>query len=427
MVGTSSPQIWFAAGVRTPFAKIDGPLGKFDAVSLSVPVVRHMVGQLRGASPDFAIWGTVVPNLTWSNIGREVLMDAGVSPTIPAFSTVMACSTSMVGAIEAAGMIDGVNRNLALVGGVESMSRVQIGLGQSLSDWIRKFQQARSLGRKVAHVTDLKVGDIRLYIPAISNRTTGMSMGEHTEITAREWKIAREDQDRIAFDTHARANAAWNSGFFDDLVIPVGDLARDAIPRVDTSLEKLAKLPPSFDRTSGHGTLTAGNSSPLTDGAASLWVASEAGLDRLPAGVARARLVDWEIASIDLQTEGLLMAPAFAIPRLLARNQLTYADIDLWEIHEAFAAQVLAHIKALESSDFLARKVGMTQTLGTVARERINPNGGSIALGHPFGATGARILSQTVKELSTGAKGRRAIVSICADGGQGSVVLLEAG
>ena len=423
---SNNHDIWFAAGVRTPFAKVDGLLGKFDAISLSVPVVRHMIDQLKGATPDFAVWGTVVPNLTWSNIAREILMDAGVAPTIPAFSTVMACSTSMMGAIEAAGMINGVNRNLALVGGVESMSKIQLGLGQSLSDWIRKFQQARSLGQKVSHVSDLKAGDIRLYIPAVSNRTTGMSMGEHTEITAKEWGVGREAQDQVAFESHTRAVAAWNAGFFDDLVIPVGDLTRDAIPRTDTSLEKLAKLPPSFDRTSGRGTLTAGNSSPLTDGAASLWVASEAGLAKLPANIAKAKLVDWEIASVDLRTEGLLMAPAFAIPRLLARNGLTYADIDLWEIHEAFAAQVLAHIEALESSDFLSQKVGVNGVLGAFPRERLNPNGGSIALGHPFGATGARILSQTVKELSTRAPGQRAVVSICADGGQGSIVLLEA-
>jgi acetyl-CoA C-acetyltransferase len=421
------PEVWFAAGVRTPFAKVDGALGKFDAVGLSVPVVRHMIDRLHGGAPDFAVWGTVVPNLTWSNIAREVLMDAGVASMIPAFSTVMACSTSMIGAIEAAGMIDGVNRNLALVGGVESLSRVQLGLGQSLSDWIRKLQQARSLGQKVSHVSDLKLGDIKLYLPSVSNRTTGLSMGEHTEITAKEWNVTREEQDRIALESHQRAVAAWDQGFFDDLVIPIGDLRRDAIPRPDTSLEKLAKLPPSFDRVSGRGTLTAGNSSPLTDGAAGLWVASQAGLAELPADVHKAKLVDWEIAAVDLRTEGLLMAPAFAIPRLLARNGLTYADIDLWEVHEAFAAQVLAHIKALESPDFLRNKAGVEEGFGAVLRERINPNGGSIALGHPFGATGARILSQTVKELSSRPSGQRAIVSICADGGLGSVALMEAG
>ncbi len=421
-----SNEIWLAAGVRTPFAKVDGPLGIFDAISLSVPVVRHMVDQLHGAAPDFAVWGTVVPNLTWSNIAREVLMDAGVAPTIPAFSTVMACSTSMIGAIEAAGMINGVSRNLALVGGVESLSRIQLGLGQSLSDWIRKFQQARSLGQKVSQVSDLRLDDIKLYIPSVSNRTTGMSMGEHTEITAKEWDVQRDEQDQVALESHQRAIAAWDRGFFDDLVIPIGDLRRDTIPRADTSLGKLAKLPPSFDRTSGRGTLTAGNSSPLTDGAASLWVASQAGLAKLPTDVYRAKLIDWEIASIDLRTEGLLMAPAFAIPRLLARHALTYADIDIWEIHEAFAAQVLFHIKALDSREFLRTKAGVAMDFGTFPRERINPNGGSVALGHPFGATGARILSQTIKELSSRPAGQRAIVSICADGGQGSVVLLEA-
>jgi acetyl-CoA C-acetyltransferase len=420
-------EVWFAAGVRTPFAKVDGALAQFDAIGLSVPVVRHMIDRLDGGAPDFAVWGTVVPNLTWSNIAREVLMDAGVAPTIPAFSTVMACSTSMIGAIEAAGMIDGVNRNLALVGGVESLSRVQLGLGQPLSDWLRKFQQARSLGQKISHVSDLKLADVRLYIPSVSNRTTGMSMGEHTEITAKDWNVTRDEQDRIALESHRRSVAAWDRGFFDDLVIPFGDLRRDTIPRTDTSVEKLAKLPPSFDRTSGRGTLTAGNSSPLTDGAASLWVASHAGLARLGADIPRARLVDWEIASVDLRKEGLLMAPAYAIPRLLARNRLTYADIDLWEIHEAFAAQVVFHIKALESLEFLRQKVGVETAFGAFPRERMNPNGGSVALGHPFGATGARILSQTVKELSTRPAGQRAIVSICADGGQGSVVLMEAG
>jgi len=190
---------------------------------------------------------------------------------------------------------------------------------------------------------------------------------------------------------------------------------------------KLAKLPPAFDRASGLDTLTAGNSSPLTDGAASIWVASQVGLAKLPSTAYRAKLVDWEIAAIDLRTEGLLMAPAFAIPRLLARHGLTYGDIDIWEIHEAFAAQVLAHIKALESPEFLRQKAGVAMEFGAFPRERMNPNGGSIALGHPFGATGARILSQTVKELASKPAGQRAIVSICADGGQGSVVLLEAG
>jgi len=418
-------EVWFACGVRTPFAKVDGALSKLDAIELSVPVAQAMQARLKTGQPDFAVWGTVVPNLTWSNIAREVLMDSGLPPTIPAYSTIMACSTSMIGAIEAAGMVDGDGRNLALVGGVESMSRVQIGLGVKLSDWVRKFQQARSLGQKVSHLTELKPGDVRLYIPAVTNRTSGMSMGEHTEITVKEWGIAREPQDQLALLGHQRAVAAWERGFFDDLVIPVGEAKRDTIPRKETSLEKLAKLPPAFDRTSGKGTLTAGNSSPLTDGAAAIWVASKAGLNKLPSSTPRVRLVDWEIASLDFRVEGLLMAPAFAIPRLLARHDLRLEDIGLWEIHEAFTGQVLFHIKALEDRKFLKDRAGVDRDIGAFPRERLNPNGGSVALGHPFGATGARILSQAIKELAAMPAGTRAIVSICADGGQGSVVLLE--
>ncbi|CAN5695141.1 acetyl-CoA C-acetyltransferase [soil metagenome] len=420
------PDIWLAAGVRTPFTKIDAQLARLDAIALSVPVVRHMVSQLAGGRPDFAVWGTVIPNLTWSNIAREVLLDSGVDPTIPAFSTIMACSTSMAAAIEAAGMIDGRGRDLALVGGVESMSHIHIGLSIPLSDRIRAVQQARSLGDRVKALSQLKFSDLRLFIPRVANRTTGLSMGEHTEITAKDWELTRADQDAVALASHQSAVAAWEKGFFDDLVILAGEATRDTIPRKDTSLEKLAKLPPAFDRTSGKGTLTAGNSSPFTDGAAGLWVASEAGLARLPKSIPRVKLVDYEVISIDLAHEGLLMAPAYGVPRLLARNGLTYADIGLWEIHEAFAAQVLAHIKAWESPEFLETKAGVTAAMGAFPRERVNPNGGSLALGHPFGATGARILSQAVKELAGRPNGERAIVSICADGGQGTMALLEA-
>lgn len=422
----SHPQAWIASGVRTPFAKVDGALAGHDAIGLSVPVVQAMLQRLDGATPDFAVWGSVVPNLTWSNLAREVLMEAGAPATITAFSTIMACSTSMIGAIEAAGMLNDSSRQLALVGGVESMSRVQIGLGQTLSDWLRKFQKTKTPSEKLQHIASLKLADVGLYIPSVTNRTTGKSMGEHTEVTAKEWNIPRAAQDESALSSHKNSVAAWERGFFDDLVIPIGETKRDGIPRKDTTLEKLGKLPPAFDRASGKGTLSAGNSSPLTDGAAAIWVGTEAGLAKLPKGTPRVKLLDWEIAAIDFRHEGLLMAPAFAIPRLLERQGLTYNDVGLWEIHEAFSAQVLFHIKAMEDVAFLREKAGVKAVLGTFPRERVNPNGGSVAIGHPFGATGARILSQAVKELAAMPSGTKAIVSICADGGQGSVVLLEA-
>jgi acetyl-CoA C-acetyltransferase len=288
---------------------------------------------------------------------------------------------------------------------------------------VRGFASARTLGERLKRLGSIPLKQ-PLWIPKVVNRTSGLSMGEHTEITAKEWGIGREEQDQLALASHQGAIKAWDEGFFDDLVIPTFGVDRDNIPRRDTSLEKLAKLKPAFDRTSGKGTLTAGNSSPLTDGAAGLWVGTEAAIARLP-NRPKARLVDFEVAAVDFMKEGLLMAPAFAVPKLLARHGLTYADIDLWEIHEAFTAQLAFHIKAWESADFLRDRAGVEPNFGPFPRDRINPTGGSTALGHPFGATGARILGQAIKELSRRPKGGRAIISICADGGLGTVALLQ--
>ena len=424
MTSKTSPA-WLVSGLRTPFARVDGALRGRDALELSVPVAQAMAAQLAaGDRPDFLVWGTVVPSLHWSNIARELVVQAKLDPATPAFSTVLACSTSMVAVFEAAGML-GNGVDVALCGGVESMSRVQIGLRQGLSDFIRRFSQARSFGEKVDRLGELRWSEVRLHIPAVKNRATGKSMGEHCEEMAKQWNIARADQDRVALQSHQRAVQGLAGGFFDDLVVAVDGTAKDGLPRADSSAEKLASLKPAFDRSSGKGTITAGNASPLTDGAAGVWVASDAGLERLPAGRPRARLVDWEIAAVDIFNEGLLMAPAYAIPRLLARHGLTLDAIDLWEIHEAFAAQVLCNVAALESEDFLRDKVRVEARLGRFPWERMNPHGGSVAIGHPFGATGARILSQAVKELAAMGPGKRAVVSICADGGLGTVALLE--
>jgi len=250
-------------------------------------------------------------------------------------------------------------------------------------------------------------------------------MGEHTEDMAKTWNVSRREQDELALESHQRAIAAQDRGFFADLIIPLDGTGRDHFPRRDTSMEKLARLKPAFDRTSGRGTLTAGNSSPLTDGAAAIWVATDEGLSRLPSATPRVQLVDFEIAAIDIFNEGLLMAPVTAIPRLLARHGLRFDDIALWDIHEAFSARVACHIGALEDKKYVREKAGVEHTFGIFPRDRMNPNGGSVALGHPFGATGARILSQAVKELAAMPQGSRGIVSICADGGLGTVALLR--
>src|SRR5262249_40586232 len=273
--------IYFASGVRTPFSKVDGALAAYDAIELSVPVVHAMAARLKpGTRADMMLWGSVVPNLGWSNIAREIWLDAKLDPTVPAYSVVLACASSVTAAIAAGGMLHEGVRELAVVGGAESLSRVQIGLNQKLSDWLRHFLQARSLGARLETFSELHWNNIRLHIPAIVNRTTGKSMGEHTEETAKEWHISRESQDEWALKGHQRVIAARVRGFFDDLIVAVGAVEHDTIPRNDTSMEKLARLPPAFDRISDRGTLTAGNSSPLTDGAASVWVATKAGLSR---------------------------------------------------------------------------------------------------------------------------------------------------
>lgn len=406
-------------GKRTPFVKAGGQYAEHDAIALSKPVVQAMAKEAR---PDFLGWGQVIPSPSISNLGRDLLQEAGLDPEIPAFSTVLACSTSMMATIQAAGMLGKGGTHLALIGGVESMSHVPIAL---------KAKKAQSLAalfaRNPAEATNmfnaLKPDDFDLPVRGWANRISGRSMGEHTEDTAKFFSVAREDQDRIAFLSHKNAVAAQESGFFGDLVAPFGGADKDLIPRADSTIEKLNSLKPVFDPSEG-GTLTAGNSSPLTDGAAGLWVADEEGLGRVDSKYA-AEIVDWEIAAMDYREEGILMAPGRAIPRLLARHGLTLSDIALFEIHEAFAAQVLANVKAITDPAYRKKNAGVDHELGAFPWDRLNPNGGSLAIGHPFGATGARILSQAGKGLSEHTSGSYALVSICADGGQGTVMLLR--
>lgn len=331
----------------------------------------------------------------------------------------------MTAAFAAAGMLGG-GTDLTMVGGSEVMSRPSIALTAEAAKRLTDLF-AKDPAGALASLQSLTPNDYVLPTRGWSNRITGRTMGDHMEDTAKVWRISREAQDDWALKSHRRAVDGWERGFFGDLVIPLPELARDANPRADTSPERLAALKPAFDRTSGMGTLTAGNSSPITDGTAGCWVATEDGLARLPEGRPYARLVDYEVSAVDYRTEGLLMAPSYGIPRLLERNKLTFSDIALWEIHEAFASQVLANVAAITDPEWVRAIAGVDAAMGAFDWDRVNPNGGSVALGHPFGATGARDLSQAVKELWALPPGSRAIVSICADGGQGTVALLERG
>jgi acetyl-CoA C-acetyltransferase/acetyl-CoA acyltransferase len=406
-------------GLRTPFVKAGTFFVKNTALELSTPVAAAMVAR---AMPDFLVWGQVIPDPTLSNIARELVFAAKLPPDLPAFSDVMACSTSFIGTLFSAGMVGKGGTHLALVGGAETMSHVPIALKQDVADRIVGLFPKNPSGA-LEVVQSVKPDDFNLPIHGWANRVSGRSMGEHTEDTAKHFAIARADQDKWSLTSHQNAIKGQDDGFFKDMVLPFNGVDHDTIPRRDTSLEKLAALKPAFDHTAA-GSLTAGNSSPNTDGAASIWVADEEGLKRL-GNPPKIKLVDWEIAAMDFHEEGILMAPGRAIPRLLARHKLKAVDIALWEIHEAFAAQVLAHIKAITDPVYRREKAKVDWDIGPFPWERVNPHGGSLALGHPFAATGARILGMAAKELGTMPVGSRAIVSVCADGGQGTVALLE--
>ena len=426
------PEVFVLPSLRSPFTKMDRELGALDALRMSVPVVQQAVVGSRGPGPgnagdvDLVIWGAVIPTLALSNWGREVWLDAGLEPHVAAVTVIQQCGTSLAAATYAAGQVLAGTTQLALCGGVDSMSSAQIGLSRGLSQAIRRTAGAKGFGGVVSQLRRIRMRDLRLAIPAVKERSTGLSMGQHSEITARDWGIERAEQDELAAASHRNAIRAREAGFYRPLLVTPGTFRADAdtLPRADSTLERLARLKPAFDRE--RGTQTAGNSSPLTDGAACVWIADAEGARRLPGDLPRVRLVDWEQAAVDIEAEGLLMAPALAIPRLLARHDMGYDDVALWEIHEAFAAQVLSTIAALEDASWVSERAGVAADLGGFPRDRVNPHGGSIALGHPFGATGARILSQAAAELAEMPAGSRCVVSICAAGGLGHVALLEA-
>jgi acetyl-CoA C-acetyltransferase len=410
-------EIWIASGLRTPFAKNDKELKDISSLELSVAVINKMYEAER-LNPDYVVWGTVVPNLKYSNIAREIVMDSKLSQETIAFSTVLACSSSLLAAIEIASMLD--ENETAIAGGVESMSNVQIGLSNKTSKWIRRFYSVKKKIEKIKMLPG--VFSFKIESPARKNRSTGKSMGEHAEITGQRLGISRKEQDEFAVLSHQNYFKAKNNGFYNDLVFSAFGLKDDAIPRQKTSVEAIANLTPVFDYT-GKGTITAGNSSLFTDGAAGVWLSGKNSISKIKTPY-KVRLIDWEMAGVNIEEEGILMSPTYAIPKLLERHQLKYDDIDIWEIHEAFASQVLATINKLEDKTHLA-KVGVKLELGKFPFHKLNQNGSSIAIGHPFGATGARILSQTTKSLHLLGKGKKALISVCADGGLGAVALLE--
>ncbi|WP_434348051.1 acetyl-CoA C-acyltransferase FadI [Myxococcus virescens] len=415
-------------GLRTPFVKAGSVFSGLTALDLGRLVVQELV-QKTDLDPnviDQVVFGQVIPTLTAPSIAREVVIAAGLPKKIDAFTVSRACATSIQAMTTAANAIATGEADVIIAGGTESMSDAPIFTSRPLAHALVAASKGRSLPDKLKPFQRLKAKDLLPVPPAIAEYSTGMTMGESAEKMAKENGISREEQDRIAFNSHRNAAKAWKDGLFDNEVMHVvvppkfdKTAERDNIVREDSSMEALGQLKPAFDRK--YGSITAGNASPLTDGAAALLLMSEEKARALgyePLGFLRSHAY----AATD-PGDQLLQGPAYAVPTALKRAGMTLADIDLVEMHEAFAAQVASNIQALASPAF-AKKAGWSAPVGEIDRERLNVTGGSIAIGHPFGATGARIVTQALNELKRRNK-NTAMCTVCAAGGLGAVVILE--
>ncbi|HEX7325207.1 MAG TPA: acetyl-CoA C-acetyltransferase [Rhodanobacteraceae bacterium] len=414
-------------GVRIPFCKRDTAYADIGNYGLAVKVMGALVEKfgLHGVELGEVAFGAVMKHPSDWNLAREALQSSGLALTTPGITTARACGTSLDNAILVAQKIAVGQIEAGIGGGSDTTSQVPLTYSNRLQQRLLDMNHARTFGGKLRAATHaFHLRELKPRVPGVVEPRTGLSMGQHCERMARQWKIGRAEQDAYALGSHRKLAAAYAAGFFDDLVVPFRNVNRDNLLRPDSTLEKLAALKPAFDKTSGHGTLTAGNSSALSDGAAAALLASEdwAAQRKLPV---LAYLTDAEVAGVDfVHGEGLLMAPTIAVPRLLARNGLNFQDFDFYEIHEAFAAQVLCQLRAWESADYCKQRLRLDAPLGAIDPAKINVNGSSLATGHPFAATGARIVATLAKLLAQKGSGR-GLISICTAGGMGVVAILE--
>jgi len=414
-------------GVRIPFCRQNTAYSDVGNLGMSVRTLGALVERfgLHGQTLGEVAMGAVIKHSSDWNLGREAALSSGLSALTPGITLQRACGTSLDSIITVANKIALGQVDSGIGGGSDSTSEVPIVYGKRLRARLMAANRAKTTQDKLkALASGFRFGELKPEFPGVAEPRTGKSMGEHCEDMAKEWNISRDSQDELAVASHHKLAAAYERGFFDQLVAPFRGVTRDNVLRADTSLEKLATLKPAFDKTSGRGTLTAANSTPLTDGAAAVLLASEEwasahGHEPL------AYLRDAQVAAVDfVHGEGLLMAPTVAVPQMLARHGLSLQDFDFYEIHEAFAAQVLCTLRAWESEEYCKSRLGLDAPLGRIDPARINPNGSSLATGHPFAATGARIVATTAKELQQRGGGR-ALISICTAGGMGVVAIVE--
>lgn len=422
-------------GNRIPFARSDGAYAEASNQDMFTAALGGLVDRfgLAGERLGVVIGGAVLKHSRDFNLTRECVLGSRLSSYTPAFDLQQACGTGLQAAIAAADGIAAGRYEVAAAGGVDTTSDAPIGLGDNLRRTLLKLRRAKSNVQRLKLVGTLPA-TLGVEIPVNSEPRTGLSMGEHQAITAKQMGIARVAQDELAAASHRNMAAAYDRGFFDDLVTPFLGLYRDDNLRPDSSAEKLAKLRPVFGVKAGDATMTAGNSTPLTDGASVALLGTDEWAEAHSL-TPLAYLVDAETAAVDYVNgrDGLLMAPTYAVPRLLARNGLSLQDFDFYEIHEAFASVVLCHLQAFESEEYCKGRLGLDAALGAIEKSKLNVNGSSLAAGHPFAATGGRILAQAAKQLAQrkseqkgAGKPLRALVSICAAGGQGVAAILQA-
>lgn len=426
---TSPRKVAILGGNRIPFARANGQYAKASNSDMLTAALNGLVERydLQGERLGEVAAGAVIKLSRDINLTRECVLSTALCPQTPTYDISQACGTGLqaafaVGNKIALGLIDS-----GIAGGVDTISDAPIGLGDGLRKTMLQLNNAKTGKQRLQALTTIDPKHL-IDTPQNGEPRTGLSMGEHQAITALEWGITREAQDELAFNSHKNLSRAYDEGFFDDLITPFHGLTRDNNLRPDITLEKLSTLKPVFGKNNANPTMTAGNSTPLTDGASCVLMASDEwaaahNLEPL------AYLVHQETAAVDFigktgVKEGLLMAPAYAVPRMLARAGLTLQDFDFYEIHEAFASQVLSTLAAWEDETFCKERLGLNQPLGKIDRSKLNVNGSSLAAGHPFAATGGRILASTAKLLNQKGSGR-ALISICAAGGQGVVAILE--
>lgn len=422
----SVKKVAILGGVRTPFVKSLGSYKNVTNKELLTETLKQLVEKyhLQGKLLGDVISGSVMLHPFDWNLTREAVLGSGLHPNTPGQNIQRACGTglesvNLVGLKIATGQIE-----VGIGAGSDTNSDVPLIGSHDLTQWLLTLKEAKTFADRLKAIAQLRPQFLKPLLPAVAEPRTGLSMGDHTELMVKEWGITREEQDRLAYESHQNAARAFEEGFFNDLVFEFHGVKKDAITRQDTTLEKLAKLKPAFDKTSGKGTLTAGNSTPMTDGASAVLLSSEEWAKKNDQEIL-AYLADVEVSAIDfVNGQGLLMAPTIAVARLLERNNLTLQDFDYYEIHEAFAGQVLCTLKAWESEKYCHEVLGVDKALGTIDRSKLNVKGGSLAVGHPFTATGGRIVAQAAKILKEKGRGR-VLISICTAGGMGVAGIVE--